>query len=147
MLRLLTRSSSVAVNPNFSTRSASVKSASRPRSTPSSFTPALSVDTSSGRTNWPRPAPAPRNGASGFCAISEKRVESMPPNSRSTICLAVRTDRRLIARRHLAVDRDARARRFFVGGDRVQRARLFRHVVGGAQLGRRRLGDRSRNDS
>ena len=80
------RSSSVAVKPKRATRSASTKSASRPRSMPSSFTPALRIETSFVRTKLPRPAPAPRNGASGFCAISENRADSMPLNRRSTIC-------------------------------------------------------------
>ena len=78
------RSSSGSVKPNFETRAASVKIASSPASTPFSRTAALSVVVSVVRTSLPIPVPAPRNGAPGLSAISDRRAFSMPVNIRST---------------------------------------------------------------
>jgi hypothetical protein len=79
------RSSSVAVKPNCATRCASASTASSPRSTPPSFTSAPSDALSFVRPmKGPRPAKAEMYGASGFCASSPSRTDSIEPNSRST---------------------------------------------------------------
>ena len=83
---VFSRSSSVAVKPKRTTRSASVNIVSSALSMLFSFAIAISIDASADLTNSPRPAPAFRNGASGFCASSLNRAESMLLKSRSTIC-------------------------------------------------------------
>ncbi len=78
------RSNSVAVKPNRATRSASVKAAVRPRSTPLSGTSTFSEVASIGPMNSDRLVWAARKGGFGACAISSNRSDSMPLNRRST---------------------------------------------------------------
>jgi hypothetical protein len=82
--RALARSNSGAVNPNCSTRVASVRRASRPGGIAPSFTAAPIWKNSLAPMNRPCPTPAPRKGGSAFCDSSNRRAFSIAENRSST---------------------------------------------------------------